>query len=116
MLSVVCLGGVKGEERGSVLLARLAVRVRGDGVSGIRPPAVRVEKMPWWLLRGVDTEAVAILQYQMCDRTDNLMYRSFCCVSSSQLTSEMFVNGRWGTSGLWRDPKSLKLMDPGNVC
>lgn len=44
-----------------MLAARLVVRVRGDGVRGMRPPAVRVEKMPWWLFRGVDIEAVAIL-------------------------------------------------------
>lgn len=43
------------------LVARLVVLVRGDGVSGMRPPAVRVEKMPWWLFSGVDTEAVAIV-------------------------------------------------------
>jgi hypothetical protein len=29
-----------------VVVARLVVRVRGEGVSGIRPPAVRVENMP----------------------------------------------------------------------
>lgn len=28
------------------VVAKLAVRVRGDGVRGIRPPAVRVEKRP----------------------------------------------------------------------
>jgi len=37
---------VKGEELFEALVARLAVRVRGDGVKGIRPPAVRVEKIP----------------------------------------------------------------------
>lgn len=46
MLSVVCRGGVNGEEWFDVLVARLVVLVRGDGVSGIRPPAVRVEKIP----------------------------------------------------------------------
>ncbi len=46
MLSDDCLGGVKGEELFETLVARLAVRVRGEGVRGIRPPAVRVEKMP----------------------------------------------------------------------
>jgi hypothetical protein len=53
------LSGVKGEElfRGSVVVC-----ARGDGVNGIRPPAVRVENMPVWDLIGVDT-AVAILQY-----------------------------------------------------
>ena len=40
------------------------VRVRGEGVNGIRPPAVRVENMPVWDLMGVDT-AVAILQYRV---------------------------------------------------
>jgi len=54
------LSGVNGEEW--LLAARAVVRVRGEGVKGIRPPAVRVENMPVWDLRGVDT-AVAILQY-----------------------------------------------------
>lgn len=46
MLSVdCCLGGVKGDTLFETLLARLVVRVRGEGVRGIRPPAVRVEKM-----------------------------------------------------------------------
>lgn len=71
VLSVVCRGGVNGEEWFEALVARLAVLVRGEGVSGIRPPAVRVEKMPWWLFRGVDTDAVAIVRYQICDRIDN---------------------------------------------
>ena len=44
--SVVWRGGVKGEEWLEVLVARLVVRVRGDGVRGIRPPAVRDEKRP----------------------------------------------------------------------
>ena len=46
MLSDVCRGGVKGEGWVSIFVARLAVLVRGEGVSGIRPPAVRVEKIP----------------------------------------------------------------------
>lgn len=37
------------------------MRVRGEGVRGMRPPAVRVEKMPVWLFNGVDTEEVAIV-------------------------------------------------------
>ena len=37
---------------------------RGEGVKGMRPPAVRVEKSPLWDFMGVDT-AVAIVQYQM---------------------------------------------------
>ena len=44
--SVVWRGGVNGDEVFEILVARLDVRMRGDGVSGIRPPAVRVEKMP----------------------------------------------------------------------
>lgn len=47
MDSVVWRGGVNGDEVLETLVARLVVLVRGDGVSGIRPPAVRVEKMPW---------------------------------------------------------------------
>jgi hypothetical protein len=31
------------------------------GVRGIRPPAVREEKSPVWDLRGVDTDAVAMV-------------------------------------------------------
>lgn len=60
-LSVDWQGGVKGEEWFEVVGARLVVRVRGDGVRGIRPPAVRVENMPWWLFKGVDIVAVAIV-------------------------------------------------------
>lgn len=60
--SVVWRGGVNGDEVFETLVARLVVLVRGDGVSGIRPPAVRVEKIPWWLFNGVDTEAVAIVK------------------------------------------------------
>ena len=45
-LSVVCRGGVNGEEWFEVFVARLVVLVRGDGVNGIRPPAVLVEKIP----------------------------------------------------------------------
>ena len=56
-------------------MAMLVLRSRGDGESGIRPPAVLVEKRPWWLLSGVDIEAVAIL-YQLENRLDNSMYRS----------------------------------------
>lgn len=71
VFSEVCRGGVNGEEWFDALVARLVVRVRGDGVRGIRPPAVRVEKRPWWLFKGVDIEAVAIVWYRMYDRTDN---------------------------------------------
>lgn len=52
---------MNGDELLDALLARLVVLVRGDGVRGIRPPAVLLEKRPWWLLRGVETEAVAIV-------------------------------------------------------
>ena len=54
------LRGTKGEEWLEVFVAKLAVLARGDGVRGIRPPAVLVEKMPWWLFKGVETDAVAI--------------------------------------------------------
>ena len=62
-LSNVFLSGVKGEE---LLFDIVAVRVRGEGVKGIRPPAVREEKSPMWDFMGVDT-AVAILQYRGYD-------------------------------------------------
>jgi hypothetical protein len=34
--------------------------VRGEGVNGIRPPAVRVEKIPERLLTGVKIAALAM--------------------------------------------------------
>ena len=46
MVSLDCLGGVNGEVLLDAFDARLVVRVRGEGVRGMRPPAVRVEKMP----------------------------------------------------------------------
>lgn len=53
------LSGVKGEE--FMLVVVVVVEFwRGDGVRGMRPPAVRVVKSPRWDLRGVDTR-VAIL-------------------------------------------------------
>lgn len=55
------LSGVKGDEW--LLIAKVVIRVRGEGVNGIRPPAVRVENMPVWDFMGVDT-AVAMLQYR----------------------------------------------------
>ena len=48
---------MKGEES---LTAIVIVRVRGDGVRGILPPAVLEENMPAWDLMGVHT-AVAIV-------------------------------------------------------
>ena len=68
-------GGVNGDEWLEVFMARLVVLVRGDGVSGIRPPAVRVENMPWWLLRGVDTLAEAIVYVCVIDLTSQCVDR-----------------------------------------
>ena len=59
-LSRVFLSGVKGDE---LLTDNVVVRARGEGVKGMRPPAVRVEKSPMWDLIGVDI-AVAILHYR----------------------------------------------------
>lgn len=39
-------GGVKGDELFETLVATLVVLARGEGVRGIRPPAVFVLKMP----------------------------------------------------------------------
>lgn len=52
---------MKGEEFEEIFVALLAVLARGEGVSGIRPPAVLVEKMPCRLFNGVDTAAVAMV-------------------------------------------------------
>ena len=60
--SNVFLSGVKGDE---LLTDNVVVRVRGEGVKGMRPPAVREEKSPVWDFIGVDT-AVAILHYRGC--------------------------------------------------
>lgn len=46
MLSETCLAGVNGEASLEALVARLAVRFRGDGVRGSRPPAVLEENKP----------------------------------------------------------------------
>jgi hypothetical protein len=54
------LSGVNGDE---LFCDMVVVRTRGEGVRGIRPPAVREENMPVWDLIGVDTAAVAIVQY-----------------------------------------------------
>lgn len=53
--------GVKGDDFRLNGTAVVVARDRGDGVRGMRPPAVREEKSPVWDLRGVDTEGVAIL-------------------------------------------------------
>ena len=58
--SSVFLSGVNGDE---LLTGNAVVRLRGEGVKGIRPPAVRAEKSPGWDLMGVDT-AVAMLHYR----------------------------------------------------
>jgi hypothetical protein len=50
---------VKGEE---LLEATLSRRPRGEGVRGMRPPAILVEKIPWWVFTGVETRGVAILK------------------------------------------------------
>jgi hypothetical protein len=52
--------GVKGDE---LLTGWAKERMRGEGVSGILPPAVLEENMPAWDLMGVHT-AVAM----MCSR------------------------------------------------
>lgn len=51
------LSGVKGDE----LMLTPVERWQGEGVKGIRPPAVREEKSPLWDLRGVETDAVAMI-------------------------------------------------------
>lgn len=53
--------GVNGDEVIDTLVAMLVVLALGEGVRGIRPPAVFVLKMPWWLLRGVETDTEAIV-------------------------------------------------------
>jgi hypothetical protein len=53
--------GVEGEELVDRLVAALVARARGEGVRGIRPPAVLVENRPTWLLDGVEICAVAIV-------------------------------------------------------
>lgn len=53
--------GVKGDDFRLTATVVVVERGRGDGVRGMRPPAVREEKSPVWDLRGVDTEGVAIL-------------------------------------------------------
>lgn len=54
-------GGVNGDEAVGTLVGALVVRALGDGVRGMRPPAVFDENRPVWLLRGVDTCIEAIV-------------------------------------------------------
>lgn len=54
-------GDANGDVSIEMFVAALAALARGDGVRGIRPPAVFVLKMPWWLFSGVDTIDVAII-------------------------------------------------------
>lgn len=56
-----CFSGVNGEES-SPAGAAAEDRCLGEGVRGMRPPAVRVEKSPVWDLTGVDIAAVAIVK------------------------------------------------------
>jgi hypothetical protein len=73
------------------------VRVRGDGVKGMRPPAVRVEKSPVWDLIGVDT-AVAILQYQgmiSVERQINVSIDDGSRFGISNKLQETQPNGSW---------------------
>jgi hypothetical protein len=87
------LSGVNGEElfRGTVVVCP-----RGDGVNGIRPPAVRVENMPVWDLIGVDT-AVAILQYRFVISVERQLNVSIDDrrVSISNELQETQPNGSW---------------------
>jgi hypothetical protein len=50
---------------GEEFTAWVVVRCRGEGVRGIRPPAVREEKRPLWDLSGVDTATDAIVSVCM---------------------------------------------------
>lgn len=59
--------GVKGEELD--VSASDGLCLLDGGVNGMRPPAVRVEKRPVWLLVGVEIAAEAILC--VCGRLDN---------------------------------------------
>ena len=39
---------------------------RGEGVKGIRPPAVREEKSPRWVLIGVDIVVAIVTESVLC--------------------------------------------------
>lgn len=52
---------MNGDEATDAFVAMLVVLALGLGVRGMRPPAVFVLKRPWWLLRGVEIDAVAIM-------------------------------------------------------
>ena len=65
---------MKGVDCVETLAVKLVVLDLGEGVNGMRPPAVLEEKRPWWLFSGVDTAGVAMTM--CCDRMDKLMFRS----------------------------------------
>jgi hypothetical protein len=56
-----CFSGVKGEELRLTGTVVVAACCRGEGVRGIRPPAVREQKSPLWDLIGVEIDAVAMM-------------------------------------------------------
>jgi len=70
----------------------LFVLVLGEGVRGIRPPAVRVEKMLWWLLSGVDTATEAIV---LCVLYCFLGRESISEVQESQLNGSWMIIGKY---------------------
>jgi hypothetical protein len=89
----VLLSGVNGDE---LLFDNADVRVRGDGVNGIRPPAVRVEKSPAWDFMGVDTAVaiVAISGMISVERQINVSIDDKRFVISNEL-QESQPNGSW---------------------
>lgn len=86
-----CLSGVNGEESRLTGTVLTDDRWRGDGVRGMRPPAVRVEKIPVWDLTGVDMVADAIVT----DLVPMLVLQAGWCSDVSSEIQETQLNGSW---------------------
>lgn len=70
--SSVFLSGVKGDE---LLTGNVVVRLRGEGVRGIRPPATRVLNSPVWDLMGDTKVAILYRGYDLGRRTNKCIDR-----------------------------------------
>jgi hypothetical protein len=73
----------------------LVVLERGEGVRGMRPPAVLVEKMLWWLLSGVDTagDAILLCVFDCSSRVDRAGRASECRRVSTWSIEPLVVGG-----------------------
>ena len=83
------------------------VRLLGDGVRGMRPPATLVEKMPLWLFNGVKAEVEAMLIERPIEWIDQKAVEK---KNSSGLVSEQSTN-LMRADYLFRYSRNLKSLN-----